>query len=118
MKSKNITTVLATILLFSLAFDYSNLCAQTKSVYQLENPMSVQYLKKNLRKSQPRLVLNATIEKKLRRKLKTDPLIQNIYESIKYNVETVLERDLITLDITDNPNSQRNQLGISRDFLY
>ena len=118
MKSKSITTVLATILLFSLAFDYSNLCAQTKSAYQLENPMSVQYLKKNLRKSQPRLVLNATIEKNLRRKLKTDPLIQNIYESIKYNVETVLERDLITLDITDNPNSQRNQLGISRDFLY
>ena len=118
MKSKSITTVLATILLFSLAFDYSNLCAQTKSDYQLENPMSVQYLKKNLRKSKPRLVFNAAIEKNLREKLKTDPLIQNIYESIKYNVETVLERDLITLDITDNPNSQRNQLGISRDFLY
>ncbi len=118
MKSKSISTVLTILLLFSLAFDFSNLWAQTKSAYQLKNPMSVQYLKKNLRKSQPRLVLNASLEKNLRKKLKTDPLIQNIYNQIKYNAETVLEWNLITLDIPDNPNSQRNQLGISRNFLY
>ena len=29
----------------------------------LENPMTVQYLKKNLRKSQPRLVLNSKLKK-------------------------------------------------------
>ncbi len=90
----------------------------TSQSYQLDNPMSVRYLKKKLRKSQPRLVLNPSIEKNLKRKLKTDPLIQNMYWAIKYNAETVLEGDLITLDIPDNPNSQRNQLGISRDFLY
>ena len=90
----------------------------TTESYRLENPMSVQYLKKNLRKSQPRLVLNPALEKNLREKLKSDPLIQNIYKAILYNAESVLEMDLITVDIPDNPRSQRNQLGISRNFLY
>lgn len=90
----------------------------TSLSYQLDNPMSVQYLKKNLRKSQPRLILNSAIENSFRKKLKTDPLIQNIYESIKYNATLVLEKELITVNRPDNPNSQRNQLGISRDFLW
>lgn len=91
---------------------------QADQSYRLENPMSVQYLKKNLRKSQPRLVLNTAIERNLKEKLESDPLIQNIFQAIKYNAEMVLARDLITVNIPDNPNSQRNQLGISRDFLY
>ncbi len=92
---------------------------QEKSTdYRLANPVSVQYLKKNLRKSQPRLVLNPSTEKNLREKIKTDPVIQNIYRAIKYNAEQVLKKDLITVDIPDNPNSQQNQLGISRDFLF
>lgn len=86
--------------------------------YQLDNPISVEYLRKNLRKSEPRLILNSSLEKNLEDKLKTDPLIQNIYQSIKYNAGLVLEKDLITVAIPDNPNSQRNQLGISRDFLW
>lgn len=86
--------------------------------YQLDNPISVQYLKNNLRKTQPRLVLNYTLENNLRKKLQSDPLIQHIYEAIKYNSKTVVERELITVNIPDNGRSQKNQLGISRDFLY
>jgi hypothetical protein len=86
--------------------------------YQLDNPITVSYLKKNLQKSQPRLVLNSAIEKDLRKKLKSDPLIQSIYNSIKFNAALVLEKDLITVDLPENPKSQRNQLGISRDFLW
>lgn len=86
--------------------------------YRLENPVSVEYLKKNLRKSQPRLVLNQDFEKNLRKKLKSDPLIQNIYQSIKYNAEMVMEKELITVNVPFNPRSQRNQLPISREFLW
>lgn len=86
--------------------------------YQLNNPISVPYLKKNLQKAQPRLILNQATEKRLREKLQTDPLIQHIYQAIKYNAASVLAMDLITVDIPDNPRSQQNQLGISRDFLY
>jgi hypothetical protein len=119
MKNQNKLLSFLLIILFmgKLAFS-QNSDNPASQPYQLDNPMSVQYLKKNLRKSQPRLVLNPAIEINLRNKLKTDPLIQNIYSSIKHNAELVLERDIITVDIPDNPNSQRNQLGISRDFLY
>lgn len=84
---------------------------------KLQNPVTAEYLKKNLRKQSPRLVLNAEIEKNLRAKLKSDPLVQNIFKTIKFNAESVLKKKLITLDIPENPESQKNQLGISRDFL-
>ena len=112
------TSCLALLVLIAGSLYSQGTDSNTSLAYRLENPMSVQYLKKNLRRSQPRLVLNAAIEKNLKRKLDTDPLIQNIYASIKYNTEMVLDKDLITVDIPDNPNSQRNQLGISRDFLW
>jgi len=85
---------------------------------KLENPITVAWLKNNLQKQSPRLVLNAEIEKNLRTKLKSDPLVQNIYKTIKFNAEGVIKKNLITLDIPENPTSQKNQLGISRDFLF
>jgi len=109
----------ATVLtLFISAFISQSLYSQVKEEYQLQNPFTVEYLKKNLQKQSPRLVLNKEIEKNLREKLKTDPMIQNIYQTLKFNAEDVLKRDLITLDIPENPTSQKNQLGISRDFLF
>ncbi|MCY1719031.1 heparinase II/III family protein [Prolixibacteraceae bacterium Z1-6] len=91
---------------------------EEESVYKLENPFSVDYLKQHLSKKLPRLVLNKETETNLRKKLETDPLIKSIYQSIKFNAGLVLEKEIITIDIPDNPNSQRNQLGISRDFLW
>jgi hypothetical protein len=112
-----LSCLLIIIMLSKPAFVYSQENHGSHS-YQLENPVSVTYLKKNLAKKSPRLVLNKKIEKNLKQKLKTDPLTQNIYQSIKYNAALVLDQDLITVDIPDNPMSQRNQLGISRNFLY
>ena len=89
-----------------------------KGQYELENPISETYLNDHLSKQLPRLVLNSAREKQLRQQLKTNPLIQNLYQVIRSNAESLLNTDLITLDIPDNPNSQRNQLGISRNFLY
>ncbi len=108
------TIIFSLLLIVSFSFAGNN---QEKEEYKLQNPITAEYLKKNLRKQSPRLILNKQIEKNLRKKLKTDPLIQNIYETIKLNAGLVLEKDLITVDIPDNPNSQKNQLGISRDFL-
>ena len=101
-----------------LLFFYSKVFSEENNIPKLDNPMSVEYLKKNLRKSQPRLVYNSTIEKNLKKKMKSDRVLQNIYQSIKYNAGMVLEKDLITVKIPDNARSQRNQLRISRDFLW
>jgi hypothetical protein len=109
------------ILFFSFLFIFSFSFAgenQQKEEYQLQNPFTVEYLKKNLQKQLPRLVLNREIENELREKLKADPIVQNIYQAIKFNAEQVLKKEIITLDIPENPNSQKKQLGISRDFLF
>lgn len=79
----------------------------------LENPMTVQYLKKNLRKSQPRLVLNAKIEKNLKKKLKTDPVIQNMYKAIQLNAAEVQQRPLL-----ERKKVGRRLLGVSREMLW
>ncbi|MDO6439007.1 heparinase II/III family protein [Cyclobacterium sp. 1_MG-2023] len=120
---KNINRLLFLSSLLTLTFlsewAYAQLSEnQDSQLYQLDNPISVQYLKRNLRKSQPRLVLNQDIEKRLREKLQTDPFIQHIFQAIKHNTESVLAMDLITVEVPDNPRSQKNQLGISRNFLY
>ncbi len=79
----------------------------------LENPMTVQYLKKNLRKSQPRLVLNSKIEKNLKKKLKTDPVIQNMYKAIQLNAAEVQQRPLL-----ERKKVGRRLLGVSREMLW
>ncbi len=79
----------------------------------LDNPMTVQYLKKNLQKSQPRLVLNAKIEKNLKNKLKTDPVIQNMYQAIQLNAAEVQQRPLL-----ERRKVGRRLLGVSREMLW
>ena len=88
------------------------------SVQKLENPFSAAYLKDNLRKESPRLVLNREIEENLQKKLKTDPVVRNVYEGIKRNAEAVFEQSIINLDIPMEQRSQNNQLDISRDLLH
>lgn len=103
------------IILFIIAFNTSE--AQV-SPYKLVNPITSAYLKKHLNKETPRLILNNKIEKNLRKKLKTDPVIQNVYEAIKLNAESVFKKPIINLDIPMEERSQNNQLDISRDMLY
>jgi hypothetical protein len=85
--------------------------------YSLENPFSASYLKENLRKESPRLVLNEENEANLKEKLKTDPVVQNVYKGIKLHAEWVFEQTIINLDIPMEERSQNNQLDISRDLL-
>ncbi len=87
--------------------------AQEKEIPMLDNPMSVEYLKKNISKSQPRLVLNSTIEKNLKKKLKTDPVIQNMYKAIQLNAAEVQTKPLLKRIKTG-----RRLLSVSREMLW
>ena len=69
--------------------------AADEEIPKLQNPMSVQYLKKNLQKSQPRLVLNSNIEQNLKKKLKTDPVVQNMYKAIQLNAAEIQKQPLL-----------------------
>lgn len=83
------------------------------NIPELENPMSVDYLKKNLRKKSPRLVLNASIEKQLRKKLKGDPVLQNMYKALELNAAAIQEEPLLKRIKTG-----RRLLSVSREMLY
>ncbi len=80
---------------------------------KLENPMDVQYLNKNLRKSSPRLILTPAIEKQLKKQLKTDPVVQNMYEAIQLNAEQIQTQPLLERKMVG-----RRLLGTSREMLY
>jgi hypothetical protein len=84
-----------------------------EDIPKLDNPMSVQYLKKNLRKSQPRLVLNAQTERNLRNKLKTDPVVQNMYKAIQLNAAEIQNEPLL-----ERIQTGRRLLSVSREMLY
>ncbi|HPE75345.1 MAG TPA: heparinase II/III family protein [Draconibacterium sp.] len=87
--------------------------AQENEIPKLDNPISVQYLKKNLLKSQPRLVLNSNIEKELKKKLKTDPVTQNLYKVILANSVDIQKEPLLERKLEG-----RRLLGVSRKMLY
>lgn len=75
--------------------------------------MSVEYLKKNLEKKSPRLVLNRSIEKDLKKKLKTDPVLQNMYAALKLNAAEIKKQPLL-----ERIQTGRRLLHVSREMLY
>lgn len=80
---------------------------------KLENPITVKYLRTNLRKSSPRLVLTPALEKKLKARLKSDPVVKNYYAAMKRNAADILEAPLLTRKMEG-----RRLLGTSREMLY
>ncbi len=80
---------------------------------QLENPISATYLKKNLRQSSPRLILTPSIEKELKKKIKTEPVVKNYYAAIKRNAAKIQTEPLLKRNMIG-----RRLLSISREMLY
>ncbi|MEA5129231.1 MAG: heparinase II/III family protein [Proteiniphilum sp.] len=115
MKTKHhyVISLLCMILLSSTSPSGILKASVTDDIPKLDNPMTEQYLKKNLRKSQPRLVLNSSTEKMLRQKLKTDPVIRNMYEAIRLNAGKVMEEPLL-----ERIQTGRRLLSVSREMLY
>ena len=104
------------VLMFSIS--YSGLKAQdftpvADRMIKLENPISVMYLKSHLKKSSPRLILTPSIEKELKMKIKTDPVVKNYYEAIKLDAAQILTKPLLTRKITG-----LRLLGTSQEMLY
>jgi hypothetical protein len=79
---------------------------------KLQNPFSASYIRENLSKSKPRMIFNGPILNGLKKKIKTDPVIANLYAAIRINAFAILEKPLIKR--VQNSNSI---LDISRDLL-
>jgi hypothetical protein len=80
---------------------------------KLENPVSVKYLKTHLRKQSPRLILTPSVEKTLKKKVVTDPLVKNYFEAIKLNADKILTQPLLQRELEG-----RRLLAVSREMLY
>ncbi len=65
----------------------------------LENPISVSYLKKHLSKKSPRLILTPAIERNLKQKLKSDPLVQRYYQYLQSEANKMLEKPLLKREL-------------------
>jgi len=55
---------------------------QDKDIPRLRNPFSESYLRENLKRSKPRMIYNEQIVERLEGKIKSDPVIKNLYEAI------------------------------------
>jgi hypothetical protein len=87
--------------------------SEEKEIQKLENPVTVSYLKKNLRKSSPRLVLTPAIEQTLKQKVKTDAVVKNYFAAMKLNAAEIQTKDLLVRKLEG-----RRLLGVSREMLY
>jgi len=63
---------------------------------KLQNSITVQYLKKNLKKTHPRMILTPSVVRKLRKDVRTNPLVKNYYEAIKLNAAEILKQPFLT----------------------
>jgi len=80
--------------LFCLALFFPAM-AQHAQIPKLENPVTVEYLKTNLSKKTPKLILTPAIENEIKLKLKSDILVQNYYSYLKKQADSILEKPLL-----------------------
>lgn len=111
MNNKIIWLVLIHVMVLSVRGQ--ELVQERDVMVKLENPITVQYLKKNLRKSTPRLILTPSIEKNLKHKIKTDAVVKNYYDAIKLNAQKILGEAFLERKLEG-----RRLLGVSREMLY
>ena len=113
----------AFILFISLLSDNYTVLAGTASqhidgIKKLDNPISGSYLKENLRRRSPRIILTSEIKRELNKKIKSDPLIANYYRAMQLNAETILSLPLLEMKVDEQMISRQWFLGVAREMLY
>jgi hypothetical protein len=69
--------------------------AQEKQPQKIKNPVSVDYLKKNLSRNSPKLILTPSMEKEIKQKLKTDRLVQSYFSYLQKQADSILRKPLL-----------------------
>lgn len=79
----------------------------------LENPMSVSYLQRSLNKKSPRLILTPRLQRQVRKKVKSDAMVSNVYQAFRLNADEIMQKDLL-----ERIQIGRRLLSVSREMLY
>tara|TARA_R110002033_G_C3897451_1_gene240033 strand:- start:15081 stop:16910 length:1830 start_codon:yes stop_codon:yes gene_type:complete len=70
-----------------------------KVQFELENPISTHYLKTHLKTTSPRIILTPELEKNLRSKLESDPVLINYYQYIIEQANEILNKQLLEREL-------------------
>ena len=76
-------------LVFLICFMF--IASQKSNAQKLENPISEAYLKNHLSNKSPRLILTPEVERNLKLKLKSDPLVQKYYQFLQEEADRITE---------------------------
>ncbi|HLP74199.1 MAG TPA: heparinase II/III family protein [Bacteroidales bacterium] len=106
---KLICILIAGLFLFSVAGAQENSSGAPK---KLDNPVNASYIKSKMKKSSPRLALTPAIEKNLKSRIKTDPVVANYYAAMKLSAKDIMSRPLLTYNVIG-----RRLLSTSRAML-
>lgn len=99
-------------LLFAFVIEPAFAQGKGKEIPKLQNPFSVSFIQENLAESKPRMIYNEQIIEDLRGKIKTDPVVRNLYEAIQIDAYEIIDMPVIERKKTTNA-----MLNISRDLL-
>lgn len=109
----NLWTLILLFLVFSgVKLNATGLQSDNEPV-KLQNPVTVHYLKENISNKSPRLVLTPSVERQLKKKLKTDPVVQNMYKALQLNAVEIHKKPLLKRDVIG-----LRLLSTSREMLY
>jgi len=103
---------LKSTILFIVSIAFSPSFAAEKKMPKLDNPITVEYLQKNLRTEHPRLGLTPDIEANIKAQLNTDPVLQGMFQALKRNANDILNEPLLT-----RQKVGRRLLSTSREML-
>ncbi|MQY77687.1 MAG: hypothetical protein GH151_00585 [Bacteroidetes bacterium] len=100
--------------IFFIAYQVNTAFAdeKDKDIPKLQNPFSESYIRENLKQSKPRMIYNEQIIEELKAKIKTDPVIKNMYEAIRIDAFEILDLPVIKRVKTTNA-----MLDVSRELL-
>lgn len=105
-----------TCIFISLLFLFSGVFAQENTTgnppKKLDNPVTAAYIKSKMKKSSPRLGLTPAIEKNLKARIKSDPVVKNYYAAMKLSAKDIMEKPLLTYNVIG-----RRLLSTSRAML-
>ena len=69
------------------------------SAQKLENPITAAYLKKNLSKKSPKLILTRSKEKQIKKKLKSDFYVQAYYKNMLKESDEIVKKPLLKREL-------------------
>ena len=102
MHSHRLFSFLSFLVFFILTGFLSVNQAQTSATspkVKLENPITAAFLKRNLKRTSPKLILTPTIERTLKEKLQSDPLMQSYYQYLQKEAKGILDQPLLKREL-------------------